>query len=98
MMLGKKISEYIKELSNKRQEEDSASIGAQLVEAVLLCKDKVVNGKLAVKEVTVTYNLMHDESCKLNSNVIGRELKKPGFNQTRLECVKLMLFTMMRNY
>jgi hypothetical protein len=80
----KKIGEYVKELSHKRQEEDTTTIAALLIEAALLCKDKVVHGKLAIKEITNIYNLAKDESYTLNSRTIGRELKKLGFEQTRI--------------
>jgi hypothetical protein len=80
----KKIGEYVKELSHKRQEEDTTTIAALLIEAILLCKEKIVHGKLSIKEITNIYNLAKDESYTLNSRTIGRELKKLGFEQTRV--------------
>jgi hypothetical protein len=79
-----KVNEYALELGNKRQEEEKTTVAAELIEAVVFCRDQVEGGKLTIEDITDTFNTGKDESQRLNTRTIGRELKKLGFDQTRV--------------
>jgi hypothetical protein len=80
----KRVSEFAIEVGNKRQEEEKTTIAAEIVEAVASCRDHVQNGKLMVETILETFNLGKADSLCLDSRSMGRELRKLGFDPTRV--------------
>jgi hypothetical protein len=79
-----KISRFAQDTFQKRLDDEKATIEAEVVKAVLACKEQVDAGKLTIQAITNEFNLGKPEKQQWKSESIGRRLKQMGFSKTRI--------------
>lgn len=75
--------EFFKKVETERREETFDSFDAEVVKALLKCRDKVEQGKVLVSDVTDFFNEGKNESDRLSIRTIGRVLTRLGLKKTR---------------
>lgn len=75
--------EYFKNVEIERCEETFDSFDAEVVKALIKCRDKIDNGKVLVLDVAENFNQDKTESEQLNKRTIGRVLSRLGLKKTR---------------
>jgi hypothetical protein len=76
--------EYFKKIEIERREETFDSFDAEIVMALLKCRDKVNNGKVLVSDVTDAFNEEKKEKDHLNMKTIGRALTRLKLKKIRI--------------
>ncbi|MEW6215919.1 MAG: hypothetical protein AB1478_12075, partial [Nitrospirota bacterium] len=75
--------EFFKRIEKERQQETFDSFDAEVVKALLNCRDKVEQGKILISHVTENFNLGKNESERVSIKTIGRVLTRLGLKKTR---------------
>jgi hypothetical protein len=75
--------DLVKKIQQERRMDQSESMEAEAIKAVLELETSVVNGALSAKVITDKINENKDERIKLTPQKIGRILKALGFSKAR---------------
>lgn len=76
----KKILDYAKTVDEQHETEENLSIEAEILLAILNCRDKVENGILPRIEIENYYNFNHSKQEELHDRRLTSKLKALGFN------------------
>jgi hypothetical protein len=77
------LKQAMKQIIQKRLNEEQTSIEARVLDAILKCEDMMENGKLTIQAVTETYNEGLPEKEQFTSRQIGRIISRLGFEKCR---------------
>ena len=77
------FAQFFRKLEKERKEETFDSFDAEMVRALLECRDKVEQGKILVSYVTDSFNEGKNEPDRLSIRSIGRVLTRLGLKKTR---------------
>ncbi|MEW6163093.1 MAG: hypothetical protein AB1606_07265 [Nitrospirota bacterium] len=84
--------EFFKTIESERQEETYDSFDAEVVQALIKCRDKIKNGKIQVADITSAFNQGRNESDHLNIRTIGKVLTRLKLKKTRASDGKFARF------
>lgn len=74
---------FFKEIEKERKEDTYDSFDAEIVKALIECRDKVEQGKILVSFIKERFNHGRPENEHLNVRTIGRALSRLGLKKTR---------------
>jgi hypothetical protein len=72
-----------KDIAQDRLAEEQSGVEAEILKAVLGCKDKVECGKLSTKDIADAYNGELPDKERVRSDWIRKRLQRLGFKRTR---------------
>ena len=78
------IVSYAIDMWRDRNEEDATSVEAEILSAIIQCKDTLETGKFSTRLVTQFFNGPKPENEHWKSRSIGRVIKRLGFKAKRL--------------
>jgi hypothetical protein len=78
------ILEYAKSMKETRESEEQTTYQYQTLEAMLKCKDDVVDGKILIKTIRNKMNLGLEEKEQFTTRYVTRLLSDLGFKKTHL--------------
>jgi len=79
-----KVSDYEQGVFQEQVEEEATSEEAEVVQAIVACKEGADGGRLGVQAITKRLNEGRDENDQVRPERVGWILKRLGFKKTRL--------------
>jgi hypothetical protein len=82
------VAEYARGVYQEQVEEEATGEEAEVVRAILTCKEQAVKGRLPTKLIVDTVNAERTEEDKVSPERVGWVLKRLGFKKARMQDAK----------
>jgi hypothetical protein len=82
------LTDFALEVFQEQREEEAESFDAEVVRAVILCRDQAERGRLPIKNIVAALNEERDEQDKVRPQRVGWTLRRLGFKKARIPDAK----------